>query len=248
MGAEIFHNLKKVLGSKGYNTGVGDEGGFAPNLGSNEEALQTIIEAIEKAGYKPGEEIMLAMDSAASEMYEDGKYHLKGEGVVKTADEMIEFYQDMVSKYPIISIEDGLDENDWEGFKKLTEALGDKVQLVGDDLFVTNTNKLKEGIEKGIGNSILIKVNQIGTLTETFDAIEMAKRAGYTAVISHRSGETEDTTIADIAVATNAGQIKTGAPSRTDRVAKYNQLLRINDELAETAVYLGKDAFYNLNK
>lgn len=248
MGAEIFHNLKKVLGSKGYNTGVGDEGGFAPNLGSNEEALQTIIEAIEKAGYKPGEEIMLAMDSAASEMYEDGKYHLKGEGVVKTADEMIEFYQDMVSKYPIISIEDGLDENDWEGFKKLTEALGDKVQLVGDDLFVTNTNKLKEGIEKGIGNSILIKVNQIGTLTETFDAIEMAKRAGYTAVISHRSGETEDTTIADIAVATNAGQIKTGAPSRTDRVAKYNQLLRINDELAETAVYLGKDAFYNLSK
>ena len=248
MGAEIFHNLKKVLGSKGYNTGVGDEGGFAPNLGSNEEALQTIIEAIEKAGYKPGEEIMLAMDSAASEMYEDGKYHLKGEGVVKTADEMIEFYQDMVSKYPIISIEDGLDENDWEGFKKLTEALGDKDQLVGDDLFVTNTNKLKEGIEKGIGNSILIKVNQIGTLTETFDAIEMAKRAGYTAVISHRSGETEDTTIADIAVATNAGQIKTGAPSRTDRVAKYNQLLRINDELAETAVYLGKDAFYNLNK
>jgi enolase len=248
MGAEIFHNLKKVLGSKGYNTGVGDEGGFAPNLGSNEEALQTIIEAIEKAGYKPGEEIMLAMDSAASEMYEDGKYHLKGEGVVKTADEMIEFYQDMVSKYPIISIEDGLDENDWEGFKKLTEALGDKVQLVGDDLFVTNTNTLKEGIEKGIGNSILIKVNQIGTLTETFDAIEMAKRAGYTAVISHRSGETEDTTIADIAVATNAGQIKTGAPSRTDRVAKYNQLLRINDELAETAVYLGKDAFYNLNK
>ncbi|MDX6151777.1 phosphopyruvate hydratase [Marinococcus sp. PL1-022] len=248
MGAEIFHNLKKVLGSKGYNTGVGDEGGFAPNLGSNEEALQTIIEAIEKAGYKPGEEIMLAMDSAASEMYEDGKYHLKGEGVVKTADEMIEFYQDMVSKYPIISIEDGLDENDWEGFKKLTDALGDKVQLVGDDLFVTNTNKLKEGIEKGIGNSILIKVNQIGTLTETFDAIEMAKRAGYTAVISHRSGETEDTTIADIAVATNAGQIKTGAPSRTDRVAKYNQLLRINDELAETAVYLGKDAFYNLNK
>lgn len=248
MGAEIFHNLKKVLGSKGYNTGVGDEGGFAPNLGSNEEALQTIIEAIEKAGYKPGEEIMLAMDSAASEMYEDGKYHLKGEGVVKTADEMIEFYQDMVSKYPIVSIEDGLDENDWEGFKKLTDALGDKVQLVGDDLFVTNTNKLKEGIEKGIGNSILIKVNQIGTLTETFDAIEMAKRAGYTAVISHRSGETEDTTIADIAVATNAGQIKTGAPSRTDRVAKYNQLLRINDELAETAVYLGKDAFYNLNK
>lgn len=248
IGAEIFHNLKKVLKEQGHNTAVGDEGGFAPNLGSNEEALQTIITAIEKAGYKPGEEVMLAMDTAASEMYEDGKYHLKGEGVVKTTEEMIKFYEDLVSKYPIVSIEDGLDENDWDGWKKLTEALGDKVQLVGDDLFVTNTTKLAEGIKKGIGNSILIKVNQIGTLTETFDAIEMAKRAGYTAVISHRSGETEDATIADIAVASNAGQIKTGAPSRTDRVAKYNQLIRIEDELDDTSVFLKKDAFYNINK
>jgi enolase len=246
MGAEIFHNLKAVLKSKGYSTSVGDEGGFAPNLASNEEALKIIIEAIEKAGYKPGEEVMLAMDVAASEMYEDGKYHLKGEGVVKTAEEMIEYYSQLVAKYPIISIEDGLDENDWEGWKKMTEALGDKVQLVGDDLFVTNTTKLSEGIEKGIGNSILIKVNQIGTLTETFDAIEMAKRAGYTAVISHRSGETEDCTIADIAVATNAGQIKTGAPSRSDRVAKYNQLLRIEDGLDYIGQYAGKTAFYNL--
>ncbi|WP_054636842.1 phosphopyruvate hydratase [Thalassobacillus sp. C254] len=248
IGAEIFHNLKKVLQGKGLNTAVGDEGGFAPNLGSNEEALQTIVEAIEKAGYKPGEEVALAMDAAASEMYEDGKYNLKGEGVVKSVDEMIDFYKDLVEKYPIISIEDGLDENDWEGWKKLTDALGDKVQLVGDDLFVTNTSKLSQGIEQGVGNSILIKVNQIGTLTETFDAIEMAKRAGYTAVISHRSGETEDATIADIAVATNAGQIKTGAPSRSDRVAKYNQLLRIDDELGPTAVYPAQKAFYNLSK
>ncbi len=248
IGAEIFHNLKKVLQGKGLNTAVGDEGGFAPNLGSNEEALQTIVEAIEKAGYKPGEEVALAMDAAASEMYEDGKYNLKGEGVVKSVDEMIDFYKDLVEKYPIISIEDGLDENDWEGWKKLTDALGDKVQLVGDDLFVTNTSKLSQGIEQGVGNSILIKVNQIGTLTETFDAIEMAKRAGYTAVISHRSGETEDATIADIAVATNAGQIKTGAPSRSDRVAKYNQLLRIDDELGHTAVYPAQKAFYNLSK
>ncbi|CAM3940815.1 phosphopyruvate hydratase [Alkalicoccus chagannorensis] len=247
MGAEIFHNLKKVLASKGYNTAVGDEGGFAPDLGSNEEALSTIIEAVEKAGYKPGEEIQLAMDVAASEIYEDGKYNLKGEGVVKTADEMVDFYAELCDKYPIISIEDGLDENDWEGFKKLTDRLGDKVQLVGDDLFVTNTNKLSRGIEEGIGNSILIKVNQIGTLSETFEAIEMAKRAGYTNVISHRSGETEDATIADIAVATNAGQIKTGAPSRTDRVAKYNQLLRIEDELQIVGRYAGRDAFYNLN-
>lgn len=246
MGAEIFHNLKSVLSAKGLNTAVGDEGGFAPNLASNEEALQTIIEAIEKAGYKPGEEVLLAMDVAASEMYEDGKYNMKGEGVVKTSEEMVEYYSQLCAKYPIVSIEDGLDENDWDGFKKLTEALGDKVQLVGDDLFVTNTAKLSEGIEKGIGNSILIKVNQIGTLTETFDAIEMAKRAGYTAVISHRSGETEDSTIADIAVATNAGQIKTGAPSRTDRVAKYNQLLRIEDGLDFIGQYAGKKAFYNL--
>ncbi|KYD08102.1 Enolase [Heyndrickxia sporothermodurans] len=250
MGAEIFHNLKSVLKAKGLNTAVGDEGGFAPNLKSNEEALQTIIEAIEKAGYKPGEEVMLAMDAASSEFYnkEDGKYHLSGEGVVRTSAEMVDWYEELTSKYPIISIEDGLDENDWEGHKLLTERIGHKVQLVGDDLFVTNTKKLSEGIKQGVGNAILIKVNQIGTLTETFDAIEMAKRAGYTAIISHRSGETEDTTIADIAVATNAGQIKTGAPSRTDRVAKYNQLLRIEDGLANTAQYLGKDTFYNLKK
>mgnify|MGYP005750707785 CR=1 FL=1 len=250
MGAEIFHALKAVLSAKGLNTAVGDEGGFAPNLGSNEEALQTIVEAIEKAGYTPGEQVMLAMDAAASEFFnkEDGKYHLKGEGVVYTSEEMVEFYAKMAEKYPIISIEDGLDENDWEGFKLMTERLGDKIQLVGDDLFVTNTKKLAEGIERKIGNSILIKVNQIGTLTETFDAIEMAKRAGYTAVISHRSGETEDSTIADIAVATNAGQIKTGAPSRTDRVAKYNQLLRIEDQLGDTARYDGLKSFYNLKK
>ncbi|MFC4404902.1 phosphopyruvate hydratase [Gracilibacillus xinjiangensis] len=248
MGAEIFHSLKKVLSGKGLNTGVGDEGGFAPNLGSNEEALSTIIEAIEAAGYKPGEEVKLAMDVASSEFYEDGKYNLKGEGVVRTSEEMVAWYEEMINKYPIISIEDGLDENDWEGHKLLTDRIGDRVQLVGDDLFVTNTKRLAQGIEQGVGNSILVKVNQIGTLTETFEAIEMAKRAGYTAVISHRSGETEDATIADIAVATNAGQIKTGAPSRTDRVAKYNQLLRIEDALATSAKYAGPAAFYNLNK
>ncbi|PAQ13568.1 phosphopyruvate hydratase [Bacillus sp. FJAT-42315] len=250
MGTEIFHSLKAVLKEKGLNTAVGDEGGFAPNLKSNEEALQTIIEAIEKAGYKPGEQVKLAMDAASSEFYnkEDGKYHLSGEGVVKTSAEMVDWYEELVSKYPIVSIEDGLDENDWEGHKMLTERIGGKVQLVGDDLFVTNTEKLAQGIEQGVGNAILIKVNQIGTLTETFDAIEMAKRAGYTAVISHRSGETEDATIADIAVATNAGQIKTGAPSRTDRVAKYNQLLRIEDNLGELAEYLGDKTFYNLKK
>ncbi|WP_027965437.1 phosphopyruvate hydratase [Halalkalibacillus halophilus] len=247
-GAEIFHALKKVLGSKGYNTAVGDEGGFAPNLKSNEEALETIVEAVEKAGYKIGEDIKLAMDVAASEIYVDGKYELKGEGVTRTAEEMVDWYESLVNKFPIVSIEDGLDENDWKGFKLLTERIGDRVQLVGDDLFVTNTKKLERGIKEGIGNSILIKVNQIGTLTETFEAIEMAKRAGYTAVISHRSGETEDATIADIAVATNAGQIKTGAPSRTDRVAKYNQLLRIEDYLETTATYAGESAFYNLNK
>ena len=249
MGAEIFHALKKVLNDKGLNTAVGDEGGFAPNLGSNEEALSTIIEAIEKAGYKPGEEVRLAMDAASSEFYDadKGEYNLKGEGVVKSSKEMVDWYEELVNKYPIISIEDGLDENDWEGHRLLTERIGDRVQLVGDDLFVTNTTKLSRGIEEGVGNSILIKVNQIGTLTETFEAIEMAKRAGYTAVISHRSGETEDTTIADIAVATNAGQIKPGAPSRTDRVAKYNQLLRIEDELFETARYDGLESFYNLN-
>lgn len=250
MGAEIFHNLKDVLKSKGYSTAVGDEGGFAPNLKSNEEALETIVEAIEKAGYKPGEDAYIAMDPASSEFYnkEDGKYHLKGEGVVKTEDEMIDWYEYLVEKYPIISIEDGLDENDWKGWKKLTERLGDKIQLVGDDLFVTNTKKLERGIKEGVANSILIKVNQIGTLTETLNAIEMAKEAGYTAVVSHRSGETEDTTIADLVVAVNAGQIKTGAPSRTDRVAKYNQLLRIEDELFDSAEYRGLKAFYNLNK
>ncbi len=248
MGAEIFHSLKSVLKEKGYNTGVGDEGGFAPNLKSNEEALETIMEAIEKAGYKPGEEVKLAMDVASSEIYEDGQYNLKGEGIVRTSEEMVDWYEELVKKYPIVSIEDGLDENDWEGHKLLTDRIGKTVQLVGDDLFVTNTKKLERGIQEGVGNSILIKVNQIGTLTETFDAIEMAKRAGYTAVISHRSGETEDSTIADIAVATNAGQIKTGAPSRTDRVAKYNQLLRIEDNLGETAQYLGAKTFYNINK
>ena len=248
MGAEIFHSLKSVLKEAGLNTAVGDEGGFAPNLKSNEEALSTIMTAIEKAGYKPGEEVLLAMDVASSELFnkEDGKYHLSGEGVVKTSEEMVAWYEELCAKYPIVSIEDGLDENDWAGHKLLTERLGSKVQLVGDDLFVTNTKKLAQGIEQGVGNSILVKVNQIGTLTETFDAIEMAKRAGYTAVISHRSGESEDVTIADIAVATNAGQIKTGAPSRSDRVAKYNQLLRIEDQLAGTSQYLGKKTFYNL--
>ncbi|WP_313236091.1 phosphopyruvate hydratase [Sporosarcina ureae] len=250
MGTEIFHSLKTVLHGKGLNTAVGDEGGFAPNLASNEEALSTIIEAIEKAGYKAGEDILLAMDVASSEFYDQDQnnYYLAGEDIRKTSAEMVAWYEELCEKYPIVSIEDGLDENDWAGHKLLTERLGSKVQLVGDDLFVTNTDKLSRGIEEGIGNSILIKVNQIGTLTETFDAIEMAKRAGYTAVISHRSGESEDVTIADIAVATNAGQIKTGAPSRSDRVAKYNQLLRIEDQLFETAQYLGKETFYNLNK
>jgi enolase len=245
-GAEIFHNLKAVLKEKGYSTAVGDEGGFAPNLGSNEEAIQTIIAAIERAGYKPGVDVYLGMDVASTEFYKDGKYHLEGEGKTFTSAQFVDFLTSWVDKYPIITIEDGCAEDDWEGWKLLTEKLGGKVQLVGDDLFVTNTNRLSEGIEKGIGNSILVKVNQIGTLTETFDAIEMAKRAGYTAVISHRSGESEDSTIADIAVATNAGQIKTGAPSRTDRVAKYNQLLRIEDQLGSVAQYAGKKAFYNL--
>ncbi|PIC77986.1 phosphopyruvate hydratase [Sporosarcina sp. P19] len=250
MGTEIFHSLKTVLHGKGLNTAVGDEGGFAPNLASNEEALSTIIEAIEKAGYKAGEDILLAMDVASSEFYDQDQnnYYLAGEDIRKTSEEMVAWYEELCEKYPIVSIEDGLDENDWAGHKLLTERLGNKVQLVGDDLFVTNTDKLSRGIKEGISNSILIKVNQIGTLTETFDAIEMAKRAGYTAVISHRSGESEDVTIADIAVATNAGQIKTGAPSRSDRVAKYNQLLRIEDQLFETAQYLGKETFYNLNK
>ncbi|MEC2055554.1 phosphopyruvate hydratase [Peribacillus psychrosaccharolyticus] len=251
MGAEVFHALKSVLSGKGLNTAVGDEGGFAPNLGSNREALEVIIEAIKKAGYKPGEDVLLGMDVASSEFYnkETGKYDLAGEGKMGvTSEELVTFYEELVNEFPIISIEDGLDENDWEGHKLLTDRIGNKVQLVGDDLFVTNTKKLAEGIEKGIANSILIKVNQIGTLTETLDAIEMAKRAGYTAVISHRSGETEDATIADIAVATNAGQIKTGSLSRTDRIAKYNQLLRIEDELGELAKYEGIKSFYNLKK
>ncbi|SKC90207.1 phosphopyruvate hydratase [Maledivibacter halophilus] len=248
MGAEVFHSLKKVLKEKGLNTSVGDEGGFAPNLTSNEEALEVIIAAIKTAGYKPGEDIMLALDVAASEIYnkEEGKYELTGEGLVKTSEEMVEFYNELVEKYPIISIEDGLDEEDWEGWKVLTEKLGGKIQLVGDDLFVTNTERLSRGIKNNTSNSILIKLNQIGTLTETLDAIEMAKRAGYTAVISHRSGETEDSTIADLVVAVNAGQIKTGAPSRTDRVAKYNQLLRVEDMLDNSAKFAGLNAFYNI--
>lgn len=251
MGAEVFHNLKKVLKNKGHVTAVGDEGGFAPNLGSNEEPLEVIVEAIKAAGYVPGKDICLAMDVAASEFYDKEKkvYVLeKSGGKVMTTDEMIDFYEYLIGKYPIVSIEDGLGERDWDGWKKLTDRLGKKIQIVGDDLFVTNPAILKEGIEKGIANSILIKVNQIGTLTETFDAMEMAKRAGYTAVVSHRSGETEDTTIADIAVGFNAGQIKTGSMSRTDRLAKYNQLLRIEDQLGDVAEYPGLATFYNIYK
>ncbi|WP_028829444.1 phosphopyruvate hydratase [Proteocatella sphenisci] len=250
MGAEIFHALKSVLSAKGLNTSVGDEGGFAPNLTSNEEALKVIVEAITKAGYKPGDEVRIAMDAAASSFYskEKGMYVLESEGKELTSAQMVEYYEDLCGKYPIISIEDGLDENDWDGFKLMTEKLGSKIQIVGDDLFVTNTTKLAQGIEKGIANSILIKLNQIGTITETLDAIEMAKLAGYTAIISHRSGETEDTTIADLVVATNAGQIKTGAPSRSDRVAKYNQLIRIEDDLEGISVYKGMNAFYNIKK
>lgn len=248
MGTEVFHSLKKVLNGKGYNTAVGDEGGFAPNLGSNEEALAIIVEAIKAAGYEPGKDVYLALDVASTELYHDGIYDLAGEGVQKTASEMVDFYEELCSKYPVISIEDGLAEEDWEGWKMMTKRLGGKVQLVGDDLFVTNTRRLSKGIAQDTANSILVKVNQIGTLTETLEAVEMAKQAGYTAVISHRSGETEDATIADIAVATNAGQIKTGAPSRSDRVAKYNQLLRIEEELDEVAVYNGIKSFYNLKK
>ena len=248
MGAETFHNLKKILKRDGLNTAVGDEGGYAPNLSTNEEAIQVIIEAIEKAGYTPGKDIRIALDVAASEFYdgENNIYNLTGEGVSRTAEEMVEYYKMLCDRYPIISIEDGLAEDDWEGWKMMTDALGDCIQLVGDDLFVTNTRRLARGIEEGVGNSILIKVNQIGTLTETFDAIEMAKRAGYTAVVSHRSGETEDTTIADIVVGLNAGQIKTGSASRTDRIAKYNQLLRLEELLGECAQYAGMDAFYNI--
>ena len=246
--AQVYHTLKDTLKKAGLSTGVGDEGGFAPDLKTNAEPFVYLMEAVEAAGFKPGEDFMFAMDPATSECYnkETGMYELKGEGRTLTSDEMVDYWAELVEKYPIISIEDGLAEEDWDGWVKLTERLGKKVQLVGDDLFVTNTERLKKGIEVGAANAILIKVNQIGSLTETLDAIEMAKRAGYTAVVSHRSGETEDTTIADLAVATNAGQIKTGAPARTDRVAKYNQLLRIEDALGDSAEYLQKAAFYNL--
>ncbi len=247
MCTEVFHNLKKVLQSKGLSTAVGDEGGFAPNLENDEQAIKVIIEAITKAGYKPGDDFRIAIDAAATEMYqEDGSYFFWKTNIRKSKQEMVAYWEDLVNKYPIISLEDGVSEEDWEGWKLLTERLGKKIQLVGDDLFVTNTRRLEKGIKMGVANSILIKVNQIGTLTETLDAIQMANRAGYTAVTSHRSGETEDATIADIAVATNSGQIKTGAPSRTDRVAKYNQLLRIEEELGEVAEYPGLKAWFNL--
>ncbi|MDR3710800.1 MAG: phosphopyruvate hydratase [Capsulimonadaceae bacterium] len=247
-GVDVYHSLKKVLSKKGLSTAVGDEGGFAPNLPSNEAAIQIIVEAIQAAGYVPGEQIYIALDPAASELYEDGKYNLKGEGRVLTGAEFVDYYENLVSKYPIISIEDGVGENDWDTWKALTDRIGSKVQLVGDDLFVTNTKFLERGISTGTANSILIKVNQIGTLTETLNAIELAKRAGYTAVVSHRSGETEDATIADIVVGVNAGQIKTGAPARSDRVAKYNQLLRIEEQLGSTAHFDGLASFYNLKR
>ncbi|MFP4198062.1 MAG: phosphopyruvate hydratase [Halanaerobium sp.] len=246
MGAEVYHNLKKVLQEKGLGTGVGDEGGFAPDLGSNEEALQVIVEAIELAGYEAGEDFYLAIDAAASEIYKDGKYVLAGEGVEKTSEEMVDFYAELIDKYPIISLEDGLDEDDWDGWAQLTERLGDRLQIVGDDLFVTNVERLSRGIEEESANSILIKVNQIGSLTETLDTIKMATRAGFTSVVSHRSGETEDVTISDLVVAMNTGQIKTGAPARSERVAKYNQLLRIEESLGDAAQYAGKEAFFNL--
>ena len=245
-GAEIFHALKKLLDKAGHSTAVGDEGGFAPNLGSHAEALEIITQAIQNAGYVPGKDVLLALDCAASEFYKDGKYHLSGENLQLSSAQFVDYLATLVDKFPIVSIEDGMAEGDWDGWKLLTDRLGKKVQIVGDDLFVTNTKILKEGIEKGIANSILIKINQIGTLSETFAAIEMAKRAGYTAVISHRSGETEDSTISDIAVGLNAGQIKTGSLSRSDRIAKYNQLLRIEEDLGDTATYPGRDAFYNL--
>ena len=237
---EVYHALKKTLNDKGYSTGVGDEGGFAPNLKSNAEAIDVILEAIKKAGYEPGKDIFIAIDAASSEYYKDGKYVLEHEGKTLTASEMVDFFEDWVNKYPIISIEDGMAEEDWEGWKLLTDRLGKKVQLVGDDLFVTNIKRLQKGLDLGVTNSILIKLNQIGTLTETLDAIELAKKNGYTAVVSHRSGETEDTTLADVAVATNAGQIKTGAPCRTDRVAKYNRLLNIENDLGCSAIYAGR--------
>lgn len=248
MGTEVFHSLKKVLKKRGLNTAFGDEGGFAPDLKSNVEAIETIVEAIEKAGYTPGRDIAIGLDTAATELYKDGKYVLAGEGVTFTGEQMVAYYEKLVNDYPIVTIEDGLAEDDWETWKLMTERLGNRIQIVGDDLFVTNTERLRRGIEMGVANSILIKVNQIGTLTETFEAIEMAKRAGYSAVVSHRSGETEDVTIADIVVATNAGQIKTGAPNRTDRVAKYNQLLRIEDVLGEESVFRGMETFYNVKQ
>ncbi|MDD3628662.1 MAG: phosphopyruvate hydratase [Actinomycetota bacterium] len=248
MSTEVFHSLKSVLKKDGLNTAVGDEGGFAPDLNSNEDAIKYIIRAIEKAGYKPGKDVYIALDPAATEFFKDGKYNLKGEGKVLTPSEMVGYYKSLVEQYPVISIEDGMAEEDWEGWEEMTEKLGSKIQIVGDDLFVTNTKRLKKGIELGVANSILIKLNQIGTLSETLDAIEMAKTAGYTAVVSHRSGETEDTTIADIVVGVNAGQIKTGAPSRTDRVCKYNQLLRIEEDLGDEAEYRGLNSFYNLRK
>ena len=248
IGAEVFHTLKGVLKKKGYNTSVGDEGGFAPNLRSNEEAVQVILEAVQKAGYKAGKDVLLGLDVASSEFYKNGVYDLKGEGKKMSSDKMIRFYESWIKQYPIISIEDGMSEKDWKGWKALTDHLGNKVQLVGDDIFVTNTSIFKKGIEQGIANSILIKLNQIGTMTETLDAIEMAKRAGYTAVVSHRSGESEDSTIADLAVATNTGQIKTGSLSRTDRIAKYNQLIRIEEELGDAAVYRGRDVFTSIKK
>jgi len=248
MSAEVYHALKGILKSKGLATAVGDEGGFAPDLASNEDAIKVIMEAIEKAGYKAGEEIFIALDPASSEFFEDGKYNLAGEGRVLTPEEMANYYVELCEKYPIISIEDGMAEEDWEGWKHITEKLGNKIQLVGDDLFVTNTKRLEMGIDRGVANSILIKLNQIGTLTETINAIEMAARAGYTAVVSHRSGETEDTTVADLVVAMNAGQIKTGAPARSERVAKYNQLLRIEEELGEMAEYRGLKSFYNIRR
>ena len=245
-GAEIFHSLKKLLDKKGHSTAVGDEGGFAPNLGSHAEALQIIMQAIEAAGYVPGQDVLLALDCAASEFYKDGKYHLSGEGLQLTSAQFVDYLANLADQFPIVSIEDGMSEADWDGWKLLTDRLGKNVQIVGDDIFVTNTKIFKEGIKKGIGNSILIKINQIGTLSETFAAVEMAKRAGYTAVISHRSGETEDSTIADIAVGLNAGQIKTGSLSRSDRIAKYNQLIRIEEDLGDTASYPGRETFYNL--
>jgi enolase len=255
MSAEVFHYLKKVLKSKGYSTSVGDEGGYAPNLKSNEEAIEVILEAVTLAGYKPGDDFYIAIDAAATEMYEaakengeEGKYLFWKSGMLKSADDMVDFWEKLSRQYPIISLEDGLSEEDWQGWKTLTKELGGKIQLVGDDLFVTNTKRLAKGLSSNVSNSILIKVNQIGTLTETLEAIEMANRAGFTSIVSHRSGETEDVTIADLSVAVNAGQIKTGAPSRTDRVAKYNQLLRIEEELGLTAIYPGKDAFFNLAK